>query len=103
MRSFRSASTPRGRTGRLPPSRGDFYALGGRGAGVPLRATISAFGPILLSKVLGLNQVQESSLGLMFYYADGAGRPLLDLSDLIELLKYLVSGEGKSQSRCIEN
>lgn len=73
----------------------DFYALGGRGVGVPLRATVSSFGPILLSKVLGLNQVQESSLGLVFYYADQAGLPLLDLSDLIELLKYLISDEGK--------
>ena len=51
----------------------DFYSLGGRGVGVPIRATVSSFGPILLSKVLGLNQVQESSLGLVFYYADQAG------------------------------
>ncbi|MDO5736708.1 MAG: DUF853 family protein [Propionibacteriaceae bacterium] len=79
----------------------DFYALGGRGIGVPVRATVSSFGPILLSKVLGLNQVQESSLGLVFYYADGAGLPLLDLSDLVELLKYLVSDEGKPELKGI--
>jgi uncharacterized protein len=41
----------------------EFFALGGQGNGVPLRATMSAFGPVLLSKVLGLNDVQESSLG----------------------------------------
>ncbi|MEO7586474.1 MAG: helicase HerA-like domain-containing protein [Arachnia sp.] len=79
----------------------EFYALGGRGEGVPLRATVSSFGPILLGKVLGLNEVQESSLGLVFYYADKAGLPLLDLSDLIELLKYLTSDEGKAELKGI--
>ncbi len=79
----------------------DFYSLGGRGTGVPIRATVSSFGPILLSKVLGLNQVQESSLGLVFYYADQAGLLLLDLSDLVEVLKYLVSDEGKSELKGI--
>ena len=38
----------------------EFYALGGQGQGVPLRVTITSFGPTLLSKVLGLNGVQES-------------------------------------------
>ncbi|MGO1488816.1 MAG: helicase HerA-like domain-containing protein [Arachnia sp.] len=90
-----------GQTWSAAPFPCDFYALGGTGIGVPLRATISSFGPILLSKVLGLNQVQESSLGLVFYYADGAGLPLLDLSDLIELLKYLVSDEGKPELKGI--
>ena len=46
---------------------------------MPLRATMSSFGPVLLAKVLGLNAVQESSLGLVFHYADTAGLPLLDL------------------------
>ena len=57
----------------------EFYALGGQGTGVPLRVTMTAFGPILLSKVLGLNDTQESSLGLVFHYADprpaAAARP----------------------------
>lgn len=75
----------------------EFYALGGQGVGVPVRATVSAFGPILLSKVLGLNQVQESSLGLVFHYADQRGLALLDLKDLTELLKYLASDEGKAE------
>lgn len=75
----------------------EFYALGGEGHGVPLRATVSSFGPILLSKVLGLNEVQESSLGLVFYYADQNGLPLLDLEDLRSLLQYLVSDEGKPE------
>ena len=63
--------------------------------GVPLRATVSSFGPILLSKVLGLNKTQESSLGLIFHYADTTGLPLLDLTDLRAVLTYLTSDEGK--------
>src|SRR6478735_8719698 len=51
----------------------EFYAIGGVGSGLPLRVTMSAFGPTLLSKVLGLNDTQESSLGLVFHYADQAG------------------------------
>jgi DNA helicase HerA-like ATPase len=74
----------------------EYYALGGQGIGVPLRVTMSAFGPTLLSKVLGLNDTQESSLGLVFHYADQAGLPLLDLADLREVVKYLTSDEGKS-------
>src|SRR4051794_568251 len=74
----------------------EFFALGGQGGGIPLRATMSAFGPTLLSKVLGLNDTQESSLGLIFHYADKAGLPLLDLADLREVIKWLTSDEGKA-------
>ena len=74
----------------------EFFALGGQGIGTPLRVTMSAFGPTLLSKVLGLNDTQESSLGLVFHYADKAGLPLLDLTDLREVVKYLTSDEGKA-------
>ncbi len=73
----------------------EFYALGGQGTGIPLRVTMSAFGPTLLSKVLGLNDTQESSLGLVFHYADRAGLPLLDLADLRAVVGYLTSDEGK--------
>ncbi|MEA5153434.1 helicase HerA-like domain-containing protein [Raineyella sp.] len=75
----------------------EFYALGGQGQGVPLRATVSSFGPLLLSKVLGLNATQESSLTLVFHYADTNGLLLLDLKDLNELLKFLVSDDGKPE------
>ena len=74
----------------------ELLALGGQGTGVPLRVTVTSLGPTLLSKVLGLNETQESSLGLVFHYADGAGLPLLDLADLREVVKYLVSDEGKA-------
>ena len=56
------------------------------GLGVPVRATLSGFGPVLLSKVLGLNATQESSLGLVFHYAENAGLPLVDLDDLRAVL-----------------
>jgi DNA helicase HerA-like ATPase len=70
-------------------------------AGVPLRATVSGFGPLLLSRVLGLNQTQESSLRLVFHYADEHGLALVDLEDLRAVLTYLTSDEGKPELRDI--
>ncbi|WP_314508401.1 helicase HerA-like domain-containing protein, partial [uncultured Microbacterium sp.] len=75
----------------------EYYALGGIGKGVPVRATVSGFGPLLLSKVLGLNETQESSLGLVFHYADANGLALVDLSDLRAVLSYLTSADGKAE------
>lgn len=75
----------------------EFFSLGGVGSGVPIRATVAGFGPLLLSKVLGLNDTQESSLGLVFHYAEEAGLPLLDLADLRAVLTYLTSDEGKKE------
>jgi len=74
----------------------EYFALGGQGTGVPIRVTVSAFGPLLLSRVLGLNETQESSLGLVFHYADQAGLPLLDLADLRAVVQHLTSPEGKA-------
>ena len=54
----------------------EFLALGGNGNGVPVRATITSFGPILLARVLDLNETQESSLQLVFHYADTKGLEL---------------------------
>ena len=79
----------------------DFYSLGGLGSGIPLRATVSSFGPLLLSKVLGLNETQESVLGLLFHYADSAGLALLDLSDLKAVLSFLDSDEGRAELKGI--
>jgi DNA helicase HerA-like ATPase len=75
----------------------EYFSLGGQGRGVPIRATVAGFGPVLLSKVLGLNDTQESSLGLVFHFADREGLPLLDLADLRAVLTYLVSDEGKQE------
>jgi DNA helicase HerA-like ATPase len=75
----------------------EFYALGGVGSGIPLRATMTSFGPTLLSKILGLNNTQESSLKLVFHFADKAGLPLLDLKDLRAVIQFLVGDEGKAE------
>ncbi|MBC7725140.1 MAG: DUF853 family protein [Burkholderiaceae bacterium] len=77
----------------------EFFSLGGVGAGVPVRATVSGFGPLLMSKVLGLNDTQESSLGLVFHYAAKAGLPLVGLDDLRAVLSYLSTAEGKVELR----
>ena len=75
----------------------EFLSLGGIGSGVPVRATVSDFGPQLLGKVLGANETQEQSLSLVFRFADERGLPLLDLSDLRSLLQYLDSDQGKAE------
>jgi uncharacterized protein len=75
----------------------EFLSLGGIGPGVPVRATVSDFGPQLLGKVLGANETQEQSLALVFHYADEKGLPLLDLSDLRALLTFLNSDDGKAE------
>jgi DNA helicase HerA-like ATPase len=51
----------------------------------------------MLAKVLGLNETQESSLGLVFHYADQQALPLVNLDDVRSLLQYLTSDLGKSE------
>lgn len=75
----------------------EFYALGGIGKGVPLRTTVTDFGPLLMSKVLGLTDVQESAMGLIFHWADTNGLALLDLKDLRAVIQFLNSDEGKPE------
>ncbi|MGC0330965.1 DNA helicase HerA-like ATPase [Streptomyces sp. SAI-170] len=77
----------------------EFYALGGLGHGIPVRATVTGFGPVLLAKVLQLNQTQEQSLGLIFHYADTKGLELVDLKDLRAVVAFLTSDEGKAELR----
>jgi DNA helicase HerA-like ATPase len=72
----------------------EFVSLTGA-LGVQLRATVSSFGPLLLAKALSLNETQTSVLTLVFKYADDSGLPLLDLSDLRAVLRFLGSDEGK--------
>ena len=63
--------------------------------GARLRATVSEFGPVLLSKILGLNDTQGGFVAMIFKYCDDKKMPLLDLKDFIKVLQY-VSDEGKS-------
>jgi DNA helicase HerA-like ATPase len=62
--------------------------------GAQLRATTSEFGPVLLSRILELNDTQGSILSLVFKYCDDNGWPLLDIQDLRRVLQY-VTQEGK--------
>src|SRR6476659_4872481 len=74
----------------------EFLAIGGIGAGVPVRATVTDFGPQLLAKILKENETQEQSLALVFRFADERGLALIDLADLRALLTYLDSDAGKA-------
>ncbi len=72
----------------------EFLSLSGK-IGSQVRATVHSFGPLLLGKVLGLNETQTSILSLIFKYCDDNNLPLLDLKDLAATLKFLASDEGK--------
>jgi hypothetical protein len=73
----------------------EYLSLTG-GNGAQLRATVSSFGPLLLARVLGLNETQSSVLSLVFKFSDDRHLPLLDLSDLRAVLQYL-SGDGAAE------
>jgi DNA helicase HerA-like ATPase len=64
--------------------------------GTRLRATVTEFGPVLLSRILGLNDTQESFVAMIYKYCDDNKLPLLDLKDFIKVLQY-VSNEGKEE------
>jgi DNA helicase HerA-like ATPase len=64
--------------------------------GARLRATVSEFGPVLLSKILGLNDTQGGFVAMIFIYCDDNKLPLLDLKDFIKVLQF-VSDEGKAE------
>ena len=64
--------------------------------GVQLRATVSEFGPVLLSKILGLNDTQGGIIAIIFKYCDDHKLPLLDLKDLTKVLQYICD-EGKAE------
>jgi len=78
----------------------EFLSLGTGGVGVPVRATVDSFGPILLSKVLGLNATQESTLGLIFHWAK-TNRRLVTLDDLRGVISHLASDEGKADLKVL--
>lgn len=71
----------------------EFLTLSGD-KGVQLRATVSEFGPVLFSKILELNDTQESVVSLIFKYCDDNKLPLLDLKDFKKTLQFLTN-EGR--------
>lgn len=74
----------------------EIYSLSGK-LGAQMRATVTEFGPVLLSKVLELNDVQSSVLMILFKYADDKTLPIVDLKDLKKVLNYLSEGEGAAE------
>lgn len=66
----------------------EFFDIFGKD-GIPLRATISELGPILLSRLLGLNDTQEGVLNIAFSVADESGLLLIDIKDLRAMLNYI--------------
>jgi len=64
--------------------------------GVRLRATVSEFGPVLLSRILDLTVTQEGIVAVVFKYCDDQKLPLLDLNDFKKVLQY-ATGEGKKE------
>jgi DNA helicase HerA-like ATPase len=73
----------------------EVLSLSGK-SGAQVRASVSSFGPLLLGKVLDLNDTQTSILSLVFRYCDDQHLPLLDLADLRTTLKFLGSDDGKA-------
>ncbi|TVZ16896.1 helicase HerA-like domain-containing protein [Maribacter sp. MAR_2009_72] len=64
--------------------------------GVKLRATVSEFGPVLLSRILDLSETQEGIVAVVFKYCDDQKMPLLDLKDFKKVLQY-ATGAGKAE------
>ncbi len=64
--------------------------------GVRLRATVTEFGPVMLSKLLDLNDVQSGVVSILFKYCDDHRLPLIDLKDFKKILQYSI-GEGKEE------
>ena len=73
----------------------EFLSLSGS-LGAQIRASVHSFGPLLLGRVLDLNDTQTSVLSLVFKYCDDNNLALLDLKDLTTTLKYLGGDDGKA-------
>lgn len=74
----------------------ELYSLSGK-LGAQMRATITEFGPALLSKILDLNDTQTGVLSILFKYADDKQLPMVDFNDLKKVLNYLTEGAGAAE------
>jgi hypothetical protein len=74
----------------------ELYSLSGK-LGSTMRATVSEFGPVLLGKILDLNDTQTGVLAAIFKYSDDQEMALVDLNDLKKLLSYLSEGDGAAE------
>lgn len=78
----------------------ELYSLTGK-LGASMRATVLEFGPVLLAKILELNDTQTGVLAILFKYADDNKMPLVDLVDLKKLLSYLAEGDGAKEIKSV--
>lgn len=74
----------------------ELYSLTGK-LGAQMRATVTEFGPVLLSKILELNDTQTGVLNIIFKYADDKNLPVVDFNDLKKVLHYLTDGPGAAE------
>src|SRR6187549_2235298 len=74
----------------------EIYSLSGK-LGAQMRATVTEFGPILLSKILELNDTQTGVLNVIFKYSDDKKLPIVDFNDLKKVLNYLTEGPGAAE------
>ncbi|WP_028295854.1 helicase HerA-like domain-containing protein [Olivibacter sitiensis] len=74
----------------------EFFSLSGK-QGIPVRIKIMDFGPVLLSRILDLNDTQEGVMNVLFKYASDSKWPIIDLNDVKKILAYLSSGSGAEQ------
>jgi len=74
----------------------ELYSLSGK-LGAQMRATVTEFGPALLSKILLLNDTQAGVLNIVYKYADDKSLPIVDFNDLKKVLNYLTEGPGAAE------
>ncbi|KTD17591.1 helicase HerA-like domain-containing protein [Legionella jordanis] len=75
----------------------EILTLNGSKEGVPVRAKIEDFGPILFARMLDVNETQAGVLTIVFEYAKSKNLPLIDLADMKSLLQFLQSDAGKQE------
>lgn len=74
----------------------ELYSLTGK-LGAQMRATVMEFGPVMLGKILDLNETQTGVLAVLFKYADDKKMGLVGLEDLKKMLSYLSEGDGAKE------
>lgn len=74
----------------------ELFSLSGK-LGAPMRVTVEDFGPVLLARILDLNDTQAGVLSAIFKYADDTQLPIVDFPDLKKLLSYLSDGPGAEE------
>jgi DNA helicase HerA-like ATPase len=81
-----------------PATLWDVFADDKAAAGHPVRATVSDLGPLLLARILALNETQQGVLALVFKFADDNGLLLLDLKDLRAMLQHVGDNAAQFQT-----